>query len=110
LRGGVDTIVIHPSIEWLFNNNYYDNSTKMLLQRYQIKFDESINRNIIKLENLKLLDNLIMIPKKFDIGDEGNVHNMPIVKFENINSYSQNEIDEYKSGLGGYIEILNLPE
>ena len=110
LRGGVDTIVIHPSIEWLFNNNYYDNSTKMLLQRYQIKFDESINRNIIKLENLKLLDNLIMIPKKFDIGDEGNVHNMPIVKFEHINSYSQNEIDEYKSGLGGYIEILNLPE
>lgn len=109
LCGGVDTITIHPSIEWLFNNKFYD-TNKMLLQRYQITFEESINRNIIKLENLKLLDNLIMIPTKMEIGEPGNDHDMPIVNFQHINSYTQDEIDYYKSGLGGYIEILNLPE
>ena len=28
----------------------------------------------------------------------------------NVKCLPFNEIDEYKSGLGGYIEILNLPE
>lgn len=110
MRGGADTIYINPDIEELFYNDWYDMNLKTLAGRYQIVFDNDLPKNIIKLENNKTLNNLIVIPR---LQEEGHPEGDPLfstINMVGINECSQEEIDTYKSGLGGYIEILNLSE
>lgn len=109
IRGGADTIYIHPDIEELFYHDWYDMNLKTLISRYQVELDDSMSRNVIKLENKKVLGNLVAIPR---LQEEGHPDGDPLFQTINmvgINQCSQEEIDKYKSGLGGYIEILNLP-
>ena len=108
IRGGADTIYIHPDIEELFYNDWYDMNLKTLISRYQIVLDDSMSRNVIKLENKKVLGNLVAIPRLQEEGHPDGDPLFPTINMVGINQCSQEEIDSYIGELGGYIEILNL--
>jgi hypothetical protein len=107
-RGGADTIIIHPSIEELFYNEWYYEGTKQLIGRYQVVLDDSMPRNIIKLENKKVLGNLVVIPRLLEEGNPAGDPLFPTINMFHIYSCSQDEIDSYIGELGGYIDIINL--
>lgn len=108
MRGGIDTITIHPSIEELFYNEWYFEGTKELMGRYLVELDDSMPRNIIKLENKKVLGNLIVLPRLQEEGHPDGNQSFSTINMVDIRQCSPDEVDEYKSNLGGYIEILNL--
>jgi len=110
LWGGVDTITIHPSIEALFYGEWYYDGTRMLICRYQVVLDDSMSRDVIKLENKKVLDNLIVIPRLLEEGNPAGDPLFPTINMVGIKECSQDEIDSYIGELGGYIDIINLPE
>jgi hypothetical protein len=108
MRNGIDTITINPSIEELFYNEWYFEGTKELMGRYLVELDDSMSRNIIKLENKKVLGNLIVLPRLQEEGHPDGDPLFPTINMVDIRVCSPDEVDEYKSNLGGYIEILNL--
>lgn len=109
VRGGADTITIHSSIEPLLYNEWYYEGTKQLIGRYQIEFDDSMPRNIFKLENKKVLDNLNVLPRLQEAGHPDGDPLFSTINMVDIRSCTQEEIDSYIGELGGYIVILNLP-
>jgi len=108
IRGGVDTIIIHPSIEELFYSDWYFEGTNQLMGRYQIVLDDSMPRDMIKLENSKVLGNLVVIPRLLEEGNPAGDPLFPTIDMVDIRSCSEDEIVSYIGELGGYIDIINL--
>lgn len=112
LRGGADTIRIHPSLEFLLENEYYNKETLQIGSRYNIIFDENIDRNIVYVYfsenyNPKILttivgNNIVMkINKKMVAPDKINLVSESVYA-------SEEEVEEYIKRGCGYIEIINL--
>lgn len=107
-RGGVDTIIIHPSIEELFYGDWYFEVSKILLGRYQVELDDSMSRDVIKLENRRVLGDLVVLPRILEAGHPDGDNSFPTINMVGIRSCSEDEIVSYIGELGGYIDIINL--
>jgi hypothetical protein len=97
-----DTITIHPAIEGLLHPDFYDNHRKTLMNRINVTFDDTMEKNFIEVKCLKMLENLNVMP---EISSEGNTETITI---KTIDNFSEEQIKEYMSGLIGYIIIDNL--
>lgn len=98
-RGGADTITIHPALEGLLHPEHYDNHRKILKGGYNVKFDENNGRYVIKLENLKILENLVVIPEVINEGE---------VNFKSISDCEEEQVVNYIESLVGFIIVENL--
>jgi hypothetical protein len=98
-RGGADTITMSPALEGLLHPDYYDNHRKILNGGYQVILDETVDRYVIRLENLKVLENLKFIPDN-SIEDE--------INFRPLNECNKEEIVNYIEGLVGFVIVENL--
>ena len=98
-RGGADTITMSPALEGLLHPDYYDNHRKTLNGGYQVILDETVDRYVIRLENLKVLEYLKFIPDN-SIEDE--------INFRSLNECNKEEIVNYIEGLLGFVIVENL--
>jgi hypothetical protein len=98
-RGGADTITMSPGLEGLLHPDYYDNYTKTLIGGYKVVFDETVERYVIRLENLKVLEDLKLIP---DASIEGEINLKP------LNECTEEQIVNYIEGLVGFVIVENL--
>jgi hypothetical protein len=98
-RGGADTITMSPGLEGLLHPDYYDNYTKTLIGGYKVVFDETVERYVIRLENLKVLEDLKLIP---DASVEGEINLKP------LNECTEEQIVNYIEGLVGFVIVENL--
>jgi hypothetical protein len=98
-RGGADTITMSPGLEGLLHPDYYDNHTKTLVGGYKVVFDETVERYVIRLENLKVLEDLKLIP---DASVEGEINLKP------LNECTEEQIVNYIEGLVGFVIVENL--
>lgn len=99
LRSGVDTITMSPALEGILHPDFYDNHRKLLNGDVKVILDESIDKYVIKLENLKALETLDLIP---EIGEQNEVVFLP------LNECDEERIINYIEGLVGFIIIDNL--
>ena len=99
LRGGADTITMSPALEGLLHPDFYDNHRKTLNGGYNVIFDESVDRYVIKLENLKVLEDLEVIPENFKPGE---------VIFKPLSECTEEQIVSYIEGLVGFVVVENL--
>lgn len=98
LRGGADTIIIHPDLEVLFHPDHYDDFRKKLMDKFNVILDPTVDRNRIELNNRGLLEDLRFIP----IRTENEIEIKP------ISSFSNEEVIKYIEGLIGFIIIENI--
>ena len=99
LRGGADTITMSPALEGLLHPDFYDNHRKTINGGYNVIFDESVDRYVIKLENLKVLNDLEVIPENFKPGE---------VIFKPLSECTEEQIVSYIEGLVGFVVVENL--
>lgn len=118
LRGGANEIKIHSSKLPLFQTLafYHD---MVIGGRYMVKVDDDIPKNMIYVYNKEIYDcQLIPVrsesPKKMEepleeiqpiTFGEGDNNEMSELSLKVIFSYTPEEIEKYKRGLVGYIEI-----
>lgn len=95
-KGG-DTIKTHSC-----NQNLFDNSNQYLLDMYYL-FDDTLEKNIVIVECSEIINNLRFIPKMTEPSFEGD---FGTIEFVPIKLCSEEDIQEYKNGLGGVIEIM----
>ena len=98
-RGGADTITISPALEGLLHPEHYDNHRKILNGGYQVILDETVDRYVIRLENLKVLEDLRFIP---DNSVEGEIN------FKPLSECTEEQIVNYIEGLVGFVIVENL--
>jgi hypothetical protein len=98
-RGGADTITISPGLEGLLHPDYYDNHRKILDGGYRVILDETVDRYVIRLENLKVLEDLRFIP---DASVEGEIN------FKPLNECTEEQIVNYIESLVGFVIVENL--
>ncbi len=98
-RGGVDTITMYPALEGLLHPDYYDNHRKLLMGNIKVVLDENMDKYAIELKNLKVLEDLKVIP---DLSTPGEVNMKRIV------DCTEEEITNYIEGLIGFVIIENL--
>jgi len=101
MRGGADTITMFPALEGLLHPDYYDSHRKILMG-YKIVFDDTMDKYAIELKNLRILEDLKVIP---DTSIPGEV-NMKL-----ISDCTEEQVINYIEGLIGFviIENLNIP-
>lgn len=97
-RGGADTITLHPAIEGLLHPDYYDSHRKSLLN-YNVVLDDTMDKYVIELKNLKVLEDIKAIPIVTEPGQ---------VTLKPIDECSEETIMEYIEGLIGYVIVENL--
>jgi hypothetical protein len=95
-KGG-DTIKTHSC-----NQNLFDNSNQHLLDMYYF-FDDTLEKNIVIIECCEILTNLKFIPKTTEPNEEGQ---FGTIEFVLVNECSEEDIQNYKNGLGCIIEIV----
>lgn len=98
LRGGADTIIVHPDLEVLFHPDHYDDFRKKLMDKFNVILDPTVDRNRIELNNRGLLEDLQFIP--FRTENE--------IEFKPISSITEDEVIKYIEGLIGFIIIENI--
>jgi hypothetical protein len=98
LKGGADTIIIHPDLEVLFHPDHYDNFSKKLMGMFNVLIDPTMDRNRIELNNRRLLEDLQFIP----------IRTENEVQIKLITSCSKDEIVKYIEGLVGFVLIDNI--
>ena len=98
-RGGADTITLHPALEGLLHPDYYDNHRKLLMGNIKVILDENVDKYVIKLENLTILENLKEIPDSSILG---------MVTFKRIKDCTEEQVISYIEGLIGFVIIENL--
>lgn len=99
MRGGADTITLHPQIEGLLHPDYYDNHRKILNNIYNVVLDENVDKYAIELKNLKVLEDLKAIPVMTEPGS---------ITVKLIDDVPEEQVIEYIEGLIGYVIIENL--
>ena len=99
LRGGADTITMYPALEGLLHPDYYDNHRKILMGGYTVVFDETMDKYAIELKNLRVLEDLKMIPDTSVSGE---------VTFKPLNDCTEEQIVNYIEDLVGFVVIENL--
>ena len=92
-----DTIRTHSCNKILF-----ENGNPNLLEIYYF-FDDTLEKNIVIIECCEILDNLKFVPKMTDPNEEGQ---FGTIEFIPVKSCSEEDIQIYKNGLGGIIEIM----
>jgi hypothetical protein len=97
-RGGADTITMYPALEGLLHPDYYDNHRKTLLG-CNVVFDDTMDKYVIELKNLNILENLRTIP---DLSVPGEIDFKPLV------SCTEEQVISYIEGLMGFVIIENL--
>jgi hypothetical protein len=98
LRGGADTITMYPALEGLLHPDYYDNNRKILMG-HKIVFDETMDKYVIELKNLRLLEDLKVIPDASTPGE---------VNLKRIEDCTEEQVVNYIEGLMGFVLIENL--
>lgn len=99
MRGGADTITMYPALEGLLHPDYYDNHRKILMGGYTIVFDENMDKYAIELKNLRVLEDLKVIPDSSTQGE---------INMKRIEDCSQEQVIDYIEGLVGFVVIENL--
>lgn len=98
-RGGADTITMYPSLEGLLHPDYYDEHKKILMGNIKVVLDENMDKYVINLENLSILENLKLIPETPKHGE---------INFKKISECTEEQIVDYIEGLIGFVIIENL--
>ena len=98
MRGGADTITMYPALEGLLHPDYYDNHRKILMG-YNVVLDDTMDKYAIELKNLKILEDLKVIPESSVPGE---------VTFKQIEDCSEEQVVDYIEGLIGYVIVENL--
>ena len=98
LMGGADTITMYPALEGLLHPDYYDNNRKILMG-YKIVFDETMDKYAIELKNLRILEDLKVIPDSSTPGE---------VNLKRIEECTEEQVVNYIEGLMGFVLIENL--
>ena len=99
MRGGADTITLHPQIEGLLHPDNYDNHRKVLNNIYNVILDENVDKYAIELKNLKILEDLKVIPESSAPGE---------VTLKRIEDCTEEQVVNYIEGLIGYVIVENL--
>jgi hypothetical protein len=99
MRGGADTITLHPQIEGLLHPDNYDNHRKVLNNIYNVILDENVDKYAIELKNLKILEDLKVIPESSVPGE---------VTLKRIEDCTEEQVVNYIEGLIGYVIVENL--
>lgn len=99
MRGGADTITMYPALEGLLHPDYYDNHRKILMGGYTIVFDENMDKYAIELKNLRVLEDLKVIPDSSTQGE---------INMKRIEDCPQEQVIDYIEGLVGFVVIENL--
>lgn len=111
LRGPADTIYINSETYQLFETfAFFNKSTNILSQRYQIIIDETIDENLIFIVNEKTLSEPIYIPSTTkNVGakmENGQIEtDLGEVSFTPAEAFTVEEVEIYVSKLKGVIEI-----
>ncbi len=98
MRGGADTITMYPALEGLLHPDYYDNHRKVLMG-CNVIFDDTMDKYVIELKNLNILENLKVIP---DVTSPGEVN------LKKIEDCDEEQVINYIEGLMGFVIIENL--
>ena len=98
MRGGADTITMYPALEGLLHPDYYDNHRKILMG-YNVVLDDTMDKYAIELKNLKILEDLKVIPESSVPGE---------VTFKRIEDCTEEQVVDYIEGLIGYVIVENL--
>jgi len=98
LRGGADTITMYPALEGLLHPDYYDNHKKTLMG-CNVVFDDTMDKYAIELKNLKVLEDLKVIPDSSTPGE---------VNLKRIEDCTEEQVVNYIEGLMGFVLIENL--
>ena len=105
LRGGADTITMYPALEGLLHPDYYDNHRKTLLG-CNVVFDDTMDKYAIELKNLKVLEDLKVIPvSEYEVSEYEDINRMVMKRVEDC---SEEEVVNYIEGLIGFVIIENL--
>lgn len=99
MRGGADTITMYPALEGLLHPDYYDNHRKILMGGYTIVFDENMDKYAIELKNLRVLEDLKVIPESSTPGE---------INMKPIEDCPEEQVIDYIEGLVGFVVIENL--
>jgi hypothetical protein len=89
---------MYPALEGLLHPDYYDNNRKILMG-HKIVFDETMDKYAIELKNLRLLEDLKVIPDSSTPGE---------VNLKRIEDCSEEQVVNYIEGLMGFVLIENL--
>ena len=100
LRGGADTIIVHPDLEVLFHPDHYDDFRKKLMDKFNVILDPTVDRNRIELNNKSLLEDLQFIPFSSEVENT--------IDFKPLISCSEEDIVKYIEGLVGFVLIENI--
>jgi hypothetical protein len=100
LRGGADTITMYPALEGLLHPDYYDNHRKTLLG-CNVVFDDTMDKYAIELKNLKVLEDLKVIP----VSEYEDINRMVMKRIEDC---TEEQVVKYIEGLLGFVIIENL--
>jgi hypothetical protein len=98
LRGGADTIILHPDLEILLHPDSYDDHRKKLINNIDVILDSTMERDRIEINNRKLLEDLRFIPFR----SENEIEIKP------ISSITEDEVIKYIEGLVGFVLIENI--
>ena len=98
MRGGADTITMYPALEGLLHPDYYDNHKKILMG-CNVVFDDTMDKYVIELKNLNVLENLKVIP---DTSVPGKIN------MKRIEDCTEEQVINYIEGLMGFVIIENL--
>jgi hypothetical protein len=99
MRGGADTITMYPALEGLLHPDYYDEHRKILMGNYNVVFDDTIDKYAIELKNLKVFEDLKVIPESSVPGE---------VTLKRIEDCTEEQVVNYIEGLIGYVIVGNL--
>jgi hypothetical protein len=102
LRGGADTIILHPDLEIILHPDVYDDHSKKLMGM-DVILDPTMERDRIEINNRKALEDLRLIPIITGTDD-----GMGMVEFKPISSFSEEEVVKYIEGLVGFVIIENI--
>ena len=102
LRGGADTIIVHPDLEVLFHPDHYDDFRKKLMDKFNVILDPTVDRSRIELNNRGLLEDLQFIPVRIENGETS------IIELKPISSCDEEDIVKYIEGLVGFVLIENI--
>ncbi len=99
MRGGADTITMYPALEGLLHPDYYDNHRKILMGGYNVILDDTMDKYVIELKNLRILEDLNVIPDSSVSGE---------VTIKKIEDCTEEQVVNYIEGLIGFVIIDNL--
>jgi hypothetical protein len=102
LRGGADTIILHPDLEIILHPDVYDDYTKKLMGMNVI-LDPTMERDRIEINNRKSLEDLRFIPVITETDD-----GVGMVEVKPISSFSEEEVVKYIESLVGFVLIENI--